>query len=65
MCYAAGRGQKKMSTYCTARQCRSFFHVGTGLNCFKDWNAKVDEYLLAIFALVTYWTKIQHQFMPG
>ena len=39
VCYASGRGQKKVGTYCSAPQCRKFMHVGFGLNCFKVWHS--------------------------
>ena len=70
VCYAAGIGHGKVSTYCTAPQCGKFMHVGADLNCFKEWHAKDmvvrgDEQLLVLFAVVTYWTKVQHQFMPS
>ena len=40
VCYASGRGEKKVSTYCTAPQCGKFMHVGGGWNCFKEWHSR-------------------------
>ena len=39
VCYAAGRGEKKVSTCCPAPQCSRFMHVGGVFNCFKVWHS--------------------------
>lgn len=40
VCYASGRGQLRVPTYCAAPQCGKFMHVGGSLNCFKEWHAR-------------------------
>ncbi len=44
VCYAAGRGQLKIGTYCSAPQCNKFMHVGSGYNCFREWHDDEYEY---------------------
>ena len=39
VCYRAGRGEKRVSTYCSAPQCRKFMHTSGALNCFKVWHS--------------------------
>ncbi len=39
VCYREGRGQKRISTYCGAPQCRKFLHIQPGMNCFKTWHS--------------------------
>ncbi len=39
VCYRAGRGQKRVSTYCSAPQCQKYLHIQPDLNCFKTWHS--------------------------
>ena len=40
VCYAEGRGQMKVSTYCSAPQCNNkHMHVGGGHDCFEVWHS--------------------------
>ncbi len=39
VCYAAGRGQRQVRTYCSAPQCNKYLHVGGGYNCFREWHS--------------------------
>jgi hypothetical protein len=34
VCYAAGRGQLKVNTYCSAPQCNKYMHVAGEFDCF-------------------------------
>jgi hypothetical protein len=40
LCYKAGRGQLKVSTYCSAPQCQNFLHIQSDKNCFEVWHTK-------------------------
>ena len=40
VCYKAGRGQCKVSTYCSAPQCQNFLHISKFKNCFEVWHSK-------------------------
>ena len=39
VCYAAGRGQRRVTTYCSAPQCNKYMHVGGGYDCFREWHS--------------------------
>jgi uncharacterized UBP type Zn finger protein len=40
VCFAAGRGQLKVGTYCSAPQCNNkHMHVGGGHDCFRIWHS--------------------------
>ena len=39
VCYREGRGEKRVTTYCTAPQCQKFLHIQSDLNCFKTWHS--------------------------
>ena len=39
VCYKEGRGQMKVSTYCTAPQCQTFLHITHNFNCFRTFHS--------------------------
>ena len=39
VCYKEGRGEKKVSTYCTAPQCQKFLHITQTFNCFRTFHS--------------------------
>ncbi|CAB4039704.1 Hypothetical predicted protein [Paramuricea clavata] len=40
VCYAEGRGERKVSTYCSAPQCNRHMHVGGEHDCFVVWHSR-------------------------
>jgi hypothetical protein len=38
VCYKQGRGELKVSSYCSAPQCGKYLHVSKEKNCFKEWH---------------------------
>jgi hypothetical protein len=39
VCYAEGRGQRKIITFCSAPQCNKHLHVGGEHDCFVVWHS--------------------------
>ena len=39
VCYAEGRGERKVITYCSAPQCNRHMHVGGEHDCFVVWHS--------------------------
>ena len=40
VCYASGKRELRVWTYCAAPQCRKFMHVGKGFTCFEEWHSE-------------------------
>ncbi|XP_028418086.1 piggyBac transposable element-derived protein 4-like [Dendronephthya gigantea] len=40
VCYQAGRGQKRVKTYCSAPQCNRYMHVAGEFDCFNEWHRR-------------------------
>ena len=40
VCYHQGRGQLRISTYCSAPQCGKYLHITSDRNCFQEWHSR-------------------------
>ena len=40
VCYQQGRGQLRVSTYCSAPQCGKYLHITSDRNCFQVWHSR-------------------------
>ncbi|XP_028407218.1 uncharacterized protein LOC114529600 isoform X2 [Dendronephthya gigantea] len=40
VCYAARRGKKKVTTYCSAPQCNRYMHASGEFECFSAWHSR-------------------------
>ena len=40
VCYAAGRGQRRCMTFCSAPQCNKYMHAGGEFDCFSVWHSR-------------------------
>lgn len=40
VCYKQGRGELRVSTYCSAPQCGRYLHFTMNRNCFREWHSK-------------------------